>query len=436
MLDLLRTIILDFQESVPAVGHPRRLKLEPIPGKATVVIGVRRSGKSTLLFQTIERLVARGVSRSNILYVNFFDDRLHELARTGPGAVIDAYFALFPEKKDVETIYCFFDEIQAVPGWEPFVDRLLRTERCEVYLTGSSARMLSKEVATQMRGRALAWELFPFSFREFLAARGVDASPPWSTRRRLTIRAAFGDFWECGGFPEVIGLDRRLRVRIHQEYFQAVLFRDLIDRHQISNTGALSDLVHGLVDNAASPYTINRLTGTLKSLGHRTAKISVTDYLDWLEDAYFLFSVSVFDASTARRRANPKKIYCVDHAMVASVSSGILINAGHLLENLVFTALRRVTDAVWYYKTKMGREVDFLAQWPDRTRRLIQVCESLAHPETRRRETNALVDAMAEQRMTEGTIVTRDESDDIEVDGRAIHVVPVWRFLLEPSLDV
>ena len=147
--------------------------METVPGKATVCIGVRRSGKSTFLFQVIQRLLDSGVPRENLLYLNFFDDRLHALRQDRLGLITEAYYSIYPEKKNTETVYCFFDEIQAVPGWEPFIDRLMRTEKCEVYLTGSSARMLSREIATQMRGRALSWELFPFSFQEFLDYKGI-----------------------------------------------------------------------------------------------------------------------------------------------------------------------------------------------------------------------------------------------------------------------
>lgn len=430
MIETLKPIILDFQELELETGVPRHLKIRAVPDKATVCIGVRRSGKSTYLFQTIKRLLDEGVPRENILYLNFFDDRLHKLRHVGPGVIADAYYSLYPEKKNSETVYCFFDEIQAVPGWEPFVDRLMRTEKCEVYITGSSARMLSKEIATQMRGRALSWELFPFSFREFLDYKQIDITGHLSSKKRLLVQKAFEEYWETGGFPEVVGLDRHLRIKIHQEYFDAVLFRDLVDRHDISHPKAVRDLAHRLIDNTASLYSINSLTGYLKSLGHKAPKYAVSEYLEWFEDAYFLFTVRIFDASLARSKTNPKKIYCIDHAMVSSVASGVLVNTGHLLENLVFTALRQVSPDIWYYKSKGGLEVDFLAQLKDRSRMLVQVCESMVEAQTRKRELAALAEAMAEYGLKSGTVVTRNEEDQIKVDAGMIEVVPAWRFLL------
>ena len=430
MIETVKSIILDFQEIPLETGVRRRLKVQTIPGKATIIIGVRRSGKSTYLFQVMDRLLDGGVPRENILYLNFFDDRLHNLQKEGLGLIIEAYYSLYPEKKDNEKVYCFFDEIQAIEGWEPFVDRLMRTEKCEVYLTGSSAQMLSKEIATQMRGRALSWEMFPFSFREFLDYTGIDGTGPLSTKKRLTVQKTFDEYWERGGFPEVAGLDRHLRIRIHQEYFHAVLFRDLVERHDVSHPKAVTDLAHRLIDNTASLYSVNSLTGYLKSLGHKAPKAAVSDYLEWFEDAYFLFTVRIFDASLARRNTNPKKIYCADHALVTSVASGILVNSGHLLENLVFTGLRQVTPDIHYCKTRSGAEVDFIAQLPDRSRMLVQVCESMAESNTRRREVAALNEAMAELGLKSGMIVTRNEEEELEVDSGKIDVMAAWRFLL------
>ena len=437
MLNLLKEIILDFQESELETGTPRRLDVTALPGKATVCIGARRSGKTTLMFQLAETLLSNGVRRENILYLNFFDDRLRNLGSEGLALVTEAYFSLYPEKKSKQKIYCFFDEIQTVPGWEHFVDRIMRTEKCEVCITGSSAGMLSHEIATQMRGRSLSWELFPFSFREFLDSRSIASDGALSSSRRLHVRRAFDDFWNVGGFPEVSNLDRRMRIKIHQEYWNAMLFRDIVERHDVQHPRAVADLAHRLVQNIASLYTINRLTAYVKSLNHRLTKAAVSDCLEWFEDAFFLFTVRIYDASLARANVNPKKIYCVDHALVRSVSSGMLTNSGHLLENLVFTALRRVTSDIFYYRSRTGREVDFIVRMPDGTHKLVQVCESLLAEETRQREVRALRDCMAETGINTSLIVTLEDVGGveqgirIEVDCGEIGIVPIWRFLLD-----
>jgi uncharacterized protein len=431
MIEQLKALILDFQSIELDTGYPRELQIEEVPGKATVVIGVRRSGKSTYLYQKVAALLRSGVPRENILFLNFFDDRLHHLEQEGLSSIAEAYYALFPEKKNTETVHCFFDEIQAIPGWEPFVDRLMRTEKCQISITGSSARMLSREIATQMRGRSLSWELFPFSFHEFLGSREIECQGALSTKARLKIQKGFETYWQCGGFPEVLGLERHLRIKIHQEYFHAVLFRDLVERHDVSHPRAILDLARRLIDNVASLYSINSLTGYLRSLGHKLPKSAVSQYVEWFQDAFFLFTVKIFDASLKRQQANPKKIYCIDQALVTSVSSGILVNSGHLLENLVFSTLRRITTEIWYYKTRKGHEVDFLVQRADRSRFLVQACETLADPKTKKRELTALTDAMEELDIRRSTIVTRHEEEEIAVESGMISVVPAWKYLLD-----
>jgi predicted AAA+ superfamily ATPase len=428
--DTLKEMILDFQQQNPDTGVPRRLAYASMQGKAFVCIGVRRCGKSTLLNQIAADALRKGVPRENLLYVNFFDDRIQEPLQGHLGLILEAYFSLYPDKKGTEEILCFFDEIQEVRGWESFVDRLMRTERCRVFITGSSARMLSKEIATQMRGRSLAWELFPFSFAEWMDYKAI-RDRPGTSRYRWRSKKAFAEYWECGGFPEVRDAERRLRLMTHQEYFKAIVLRDIVQRHNAGNPQAVMDLAHRLINQLASLYSVNSLTGYLRSLGHKVSKAYVRDCVQWFEDAFFLFSVRLFDASVARQNVNPRKIYCVDHALARSVGAGILVNGGHLLENLVFGHLRRRSETLHYYRTANGREVDFIWRVGEGPWRLLQVCETLANSETRNRELTALRDAMRERKLDCGTIVTRDESDVLTVDEGRICIVPVWQYLLQ-----
>ena len=432
LLALLKEMIADFQTAPPEAGYPRALRLETAPRKAAVCIGVRRSGKTTVLFQHIRRLLDGGVPMENIVYLNFFDDRLRSLDRDSLGLVSDAYFSLFPEKKGTEKIWFFLDELQCVTGWEAFVDRLLRTEKCEVFISGSSAQLLSSEIATQMRGRSLSWELFPFSFGEFVRARGMKPEAAPTSKHRLLLAKHFDAYWRAGGFPEVLDASDKIRVMTHQEYLHAILFRDVIERHDVAHPRAVADLAAWLIDNTASTYSVNRLAGYLNSFGHKIAKSTVGDILDWFEDAYFLFTVRVFDASLARSNTNPKKIYCIDHALVRSVSSGVLVNDGHLLENIVFLALRRSGAKIFYHRTKNGRKVDFVVPRKGGVE-LVQVSESLAVPATREREIRALDETMRELGAKAATIVTRSEEGLEKTDSGNISIQPAWRWLLSRS---
>lgn len=431
MTNIVQDVILDAQTQTLFTGVPRHLPYRLLPGKVFVCIGVRRCGKSTLLHQIIARLKKMGTRSEDVLYVNFFDDRLDEVRRGKLNLLTEAYYGLYPEKKGQDGLHCFLDEVQMVPGWEAFADRLLRSERMTVYVSGSSAHLLAKELGTAMRGRALAWELFPFSFAEFLDARGV-APDLRGQQARLRVRKVFADYWERGGFPEVLNVDPRLRVMIHQEYFRTMIFRDIVERHDALHPRAVRDMAYRLLNTAASMYTVNALTGYLKSLGHKTSKTFVGDVLEWLEDAYALFTVRLFDASLSRQHANPKKIYAIDHALVRSTSTGVLVNSGHLLENLVYVDGRRRGRELHYYRTMGGREVDFVWRAEDDALRFVQVAETAPKGSvTWTREVTALREALREQPRSRGFLVTRDdEPDRLEFPEGVVHVLPVWRYLI------
>jgi predicted AAA+ superfamily ATPase len=376
-------------------------------------------------------MVLNGVSPENILALSFFDDRLDLLRETGLGVVIEAYFLLYPMKKNVEKIYCFFDEIQVFTGWEKFVERLMRTEICEIYITGSSAKMLSTDIATEMRGRSLAWEMFPFSFSEYLDYKNIALEKNLTNKARLLIENAFDEYWQCGGFPETMGIEKTLRIKVHQEYLNTLIFKDIVQRYDVHHPKAVIDLAHQLLENIANMHSINSLAGYLKSLGHKLSKTLVSEYVKWFEDAYFIFGIGIFNASIAENKRNPQKYYCIDFALVSSTTSGILTNSGHLLENLVFITLRRLHQKIYYYRTKSGKEVDFIVQHQDKSKTLIQVSETLRNSSTRKRELIALQEAMLEQNVQYGLIVTLREEESVKNVIGEIQVVPLWRFLLD-----
>jgi len=436
MIECLKRIIREYQNLEPPGGLlPRRVAIGSLQGKVSVVTGVRGSGKTTLLRLHIRQLIESGVPRENILYLDLADDRLYWLRHENPDLTLEAYFALHPQKRGTETVHCFFDEVQALPHWQLFIDRLMRSGKCEVTVAGSLLPSPDEETASPLTGRIVSWEIFPLSFQEFLDSKGIESDGPLSTKQRLTIQKAFEDYWQVGGFPGVNRLDQRQCIEAHQTSWNTIL-ASIIGHHNIFHPRAVIDLAHWLVDNTGSFYAVSHLTDYLKSLNHRVRKSSVVDWLVAFEDAGLLFSVNIFSCSPTRISVNPRKVYCIDHALVTSVSSGILTNRDNLLENLVFTALRRVTSEIFYHKTKTGREVDLVALLPtapgqERAVMLIQVCASLADPRVRQSEVRSLSEAMVELAVAEGTIVTWRTDETIPVGFGTIRVVTVWRFLLE-----
>ena len=442
MIECLKRIIREYQNLEPPGGLlPRRVAIGSLPGKVSVVTGVRGSGKTTLLRQRIRQLVESGIPRENILYLDLADDRLYWLHHENPDLILDAYFELHPQKRGSETVHCFFDEVQSLPHWQLFIDRLTRVEKYEVTVAGSLLPSPEEETASPLTGRIVSWEISPLSFREFLDGSGIESDGPLSTKQRLTLQKAFEDYWRVGGFPGVNGLDQRQRIEAHQANWNSIL-ASIIGHHNISHPRAVIDLAHWLVDNTGSYYAVSHLTDYLKSHGHRVRKSSVVDWLVACEDAGLLFSVNIFSSSPTRISVNPRKGYCIDHALAVSVSSGILINRDSLLENLVFTALRRVTPEIFYHRTKMGREVDLVALLPsvpgqEQAIMLVQVCASLADSRVKQSEVRSLSEAMVELAVAEGTIVTWRTDETIPVGFGSIQVCLsggfCWRWSREPK---
>ncbi len=436
MIECLKRIIREDQNLEPLDGLlPRRVAVGSLPGKVSVITGVRGSGKTTLLRQRILQLVESGVPHENILYLNLADDRLYWLRHENPDLILEAYFDLYPQKRGSETVHCFFDEVQALPHWPLFIERLMRTEKCEVTVAGSLLPSPEEETSSPLTGRIVSWEIFLLSLREFLEGKGIECDDPLSSKQRLIIQKAFEEYRQVGSFPGVSQLDQQQRIEAHQANWNAIV-ASIIGHHNISHPRAVVDLAHWLADNTGSFYAVSHLTDYLKSLGHRVRKSSMVDWLVAFEDAGLLFSVNIFTNSPTRISVNPRKVYCVDHALVPSVSSGILTNRDSLLENLVFTALRRVTPEIFYFRSKTGREVDLVALLPSvpgqkRAVMLIQVCASLADPRVKQSEVRSLSEAMVELAVAEGTIVTWRTDETIPVGFGTIQVVSVWRFLLE-----
>lgn len=434
MNEELKTIvaeqIIDNQQADFVPASPRTLEIRALDGVISIVMGVRRCGKSTLMESIMARLVTKGVPRENIVWLNFSDDRFLPL-RLGDWDIIHSvYFSIYPEKRRKEKVYFFFDEIQLYPNWELFVERLRREENCEIYITGSSARMLSKEIGTALRGRTLSWELFPFSFSEYLTR----CNPPRnkkSSNYRLFMQNAWERYKEEGGFPAVFGIDASLRRQLHREYFNALLLRDVIERYNVRYPQVLRHLANRVINGIGTLFSVRKAHDELKSLGYSLGRDTITQFLQWMEDAYFIFAVPAFSASVARQAREFRKLYCVDHSMAASLSTRILKNRGQMLENMVFCALRQETSDVYYYRTKEGYEVDFIAIFRNGDKVLVQVCDDMSTPETRSREIRALTSAMTKTKLTVGYIVTESLNETIETPGGSIRCIPAPEFFMQ-----
>ena len=420
------TEILAETRDQPATPYLHRgLDYAVVPRKAVVLKGVRRSGKSTLLRQAGDDQTGAG---RLCLHMNFVDDRLAGLTGAHLGALLDAFHRVYPQTRPAQPLTLLLDELQVVEGWEAFVERQLRVRDRRVFVTGSSAKLLSQEIASAMRGRSLSYEVFPFDFPEFLALQGVLPSRlPLGADEKAMVKAHFRRYLMEGGFPETIGLDRSTQVRMLQEYLDVLLLRDVIERHDTSSPTMIRRFLLLLVNRFASSVTINRCVELLRAQGLGTAKAHLSEVLDWFHDAYAVFPVKVLSESVQKQNTNPRKLYVIDNGLINAATTGRLHNEGRLLENLVFLTLRRRGHDVHYLRTRSGYEVDFHSE----SEGLVQVAWTLADEGTRTREVRALEQAMEELSIKEATLVTSEESGTIALPSGVVHVRPAWEWVLD-----
>ena len=430
--DVIRQKILDAQVAPLPASTRRDTHVPQVPGKAVAVIGMRRSGKTTLLWQLLQERVAAGMERSGLLYFSFEDERLAGMDAAGLGTVLEEYYRLHPEwrgRGDRRATF-FLDEIQAVPGWERFARRVLDTERVELFLSGSSAKLLSREVATSMRGRALEARVQPFSFREALRHRGNEPPKPadrLTSAGRSAAEHELLSYLAAGGFPEAQGLETRDRLELLRGYVDVVLLRDVIERHNVTHPVALRWMTRRLLGNAAGEFSVSRFHRDLKSQGIAVAKDTLHAYLGHLEDTFVIHTVSLATGSERRRMVNPRKVYPADPGLIPVFERAGRPNTGHALETCVFLELLRRDLAVGYVRTEDGCEVDFLARDHEGNTQLIQACADAGEPATLEREVRALEAAAAEYPDAGLHLVTlRPESVREVPAGVSLHSAAVW----------
>ncbi|MBI5636013.1 ATP-binding protein [Candidatus Micrarchaeota archaeon] len=418
-IEAFKYLIKEFHENeLPAITE-RELKL-PQTSKIVSLVGSRRSGKTFYFYQLAKELIAGGVAKDRILYVDFSDDRLFELKLSELNALLEAYYELYPSNKTAQK-YFFFDEIQDVDGWEAFVRRVAEKEKAQVYVTGSSSKLLSKEIATSLRGRTLAFQLFPLSFREFLSFKGIKLEKGFAySNARFEVKKLLGEYLDYGGFPEV-ALAEALKHDILSNYYEVMLYRDIVERFSVRNTRLLKRLGKFLLTNVSSQFSINSYYNAVKSEA-KVSKDTVLEYLSYLEDANVVYLTQIFSYSLKTQQANPSKAYCVDNGLRNAVALRFSKDDGRLAENLVFLELKRRGHEVYYWRGK--KEVDFVLRQKDGKLSAINVSYT---DEIDAREAQGLHEFKEKFGARKLTILTKD----LDKKGGGITYLPLWRWLLE-----
>ena len=413
MKQLLKDIIIDQKSFLPSKKTIIRSFPEKYLNNEEIIIisGVRRCGKSVLLQQIRDRLPQKDY------FFNFDDDRLGNFTVENFQQLYEVFIELYGEQN-----YFYFDEIQNIAGWEHFAKRLYNSGK-KVFITGSNARMLSKELGTYLTGCYIAIELYPFSFSEFLDFREQqhllgDIS---GTIARGEIQSAFNDYLKQGGFPIYLRSEDGI---VLKTLYDNILYKDVMVRNQIVNEREVKELVYYTVSNIGKPLTYTSLAKVIGVKNPTTVK----NYLEYIENTYLLFSLSKLDYSVKAQLRNPKKVYAIDNALVSRLGFHFSGEEGRLLENMIYIELRRRGGEVFYHNSGSA-ECDFVVRDGFRVMQAIQVCYLLDSSDTREREIRGVQDAMDTYQLLEGTIVTNTHEEEVKCGDKIIHILPAWKWL-------
>jgi len=417
-LERLSSVLKEQYEAFSDVdlGTPREILPDVLAGLASpkiiIITGLRRVGKSTLMAQ-----IAQTHLSDDYFFVNFEDERLLDFSADQFDRLHEALIGLFGDRK-----IFLFDEIQNVAEWERFVRRL-HDQGYQFIITGSNSSLLGEELGTKLTGRSLRYELFPFSFKEYIQFNGLESSitTTLTTRERGTLLKHSRDYLVYGGIPDAL---KYPTLDILKTLYDDVLFRDIAARYRIDNVKSLQELAFYLVSNPTSEISFNKLKTNLKLGSVNTVK----KYIGYLENAWLFFTINKYAFSVKEQQIAAKKIYSIDTGLVKAVGFSFSENIGKLMENLVFLHLRRQHQDIYYFKTKQNHEVDFFIPSQQLA---IQVSQDLSDEETRQRELRSLLELSEEKEdQNQLQIITLADKETITTKGITVDVVPLYEWLL------
>ena len=429
--EILLTIIAEWleEQQLPAL-IPRSYASERIENlrRILAIVGPRRSGKTYFMFQLIESLLKNSkYTKKDILFIDFEDYRLSNFTEN----TMDDLLAAFHQLAGKYPVFLFFDEIQHLPNWNRVLRTLHNRRRFKIIVSGSNSKLLGSEVSTELRGRYEDILMLPFSFQEYLRYRNISyTQSSLRTASRGTIIAAFDDYSKHGGFPEVIIASSKFeRLKLLQNYFKSILYRDIIERYNIKARHLLDMIMNDVLNNYSSIFSISRFEKLLKGNSLPGSKRTISNYLQYLREAFFIIVNDKFSYSARRRMMNPKKVYLTDTGF-ASIGHPFMENRGRILENIVAIELFRRENELYYFKNK--KECDFIVKQDSGLTTAIQVCWELNN-RNEKREIDGLTEACDSLNLKSGIILTYAQEGKRVAADKVISILPVWKWLLHPS---
>ncbi len=441
--EVIARYILDFQERKLPELIPRELKTRITKDVIGSIIGSRRAGKTYFFYQLMRDINENEKDKTRILYLDFEYPELTGITFDEIKEIVNMHRELFGNEPE----YLFFDEIQNVENWEKPIRSLYELKRFYIFITGSSSRLLSKEIATALRGRTISYTLFPFSFREYLKAEGFEKNQGKGKGKYLSsseesmIKHFMREFTRSGGLPQVVlNKDEEYRRRFFIEYLDLVVYRDIIERYGVKNLHVVKLMMKFLMSSFAKEFSIHRFYNTLKSQNIKVSKKTLYNYFAYFVDALFVYPIYRFSYSIKEVQLSVPKIYVMDTGLLTLTNTmGFSENRGRLMENVVAIELLRrksyfaPSTEIYYYKSSEGKEVDFVVKDGLEVKQLIQVCYDIDDLSTRERELKSLIKASKELKLKSEDllVITWDYEARDEFKGAIIKFVPLWKWLLE-----
>lgn len=428
--DIIKSLIAIRQSEIPFNVIERDVKLPVNRKKIITVPGVRRCGKSTMMEIAINDLVRKGVPKESILWIGFDDERLVNMSSDELDDVIIAYMEMFPDIP-IKDVYMFFDEIQLIKDWEYFVLRIYKSYCKNIYICGSNATMLSSELGSALRGYPLEYETYPLSFNEFCRFKGI-VTDSFMEQDKARLKNAFETYNQESAFPEIVLTSSRSeQLKLLHGYFDTMILRDLAEHYRITNTGVIRYFIKRIMANLSKPTSINAIYNDIRSQGLKVSKDDLYLWADYACNIFLFMRIPKYDRSPVKERKSLDKFYCIDNGLRNAVLMPQSNDKGKNLENTVFMHLNRhklQSDKISYFQG--NAECDFVLQREENVVLLIQVSWSIADDETREREIKGLLEASSVTGCDNLLIITDDEKDSLNMEGKRVDVIPAWEWLL------
>lgn len=424
----LSKYLIDKKETIKNLKvFPREINLPKTKNFIIPLIGPRRAGKSYCLYDLIINKIK--IKDEDFLFMNFEDSELAGITFKEIINGINLHEEIYGKKPE----YIFLDEVQNVPNWHIAVKSLFETKRHYIFISGSSSKLLSKEIATSLRGRTLTYTILPLSFKEFLNFRGFELKSIYSTTEENKIKNYLRNFLKFGGFPDIV-LENQVADRFFKEYLDLVIFKDIVERYKIKNVFIIRFLMKSLLSSFSKEFSIHSIFNSLKSQNIKISKKTLYNYALYLEDAFFVFFLKKFSFSIKKSELSIPKCYMNDNGLINLLAISFSENIGKLMENVVFLELERrklaATD-FFYWKNPQQEEVDFVVKQGLKVKQLIQVCYDIEDRDTRKREIRALLKASKELKCKNLLVITEDYEAEEKIKGKKIKFMPLWKWLLQ-----